>query len=75
MSLKSAGTSIAITNNINVKLGYGYVGHNQETAAAEALRLAVEDFISSEQFKEFTTTSMWKDLNINLSFLVHTSLY
>lgn len=74
MSLNSAGLRFKINDHEYNTLGSGYVTHNGPTAAAEALRLAVEEFIKTDQFKQLTTTSLSSDMKLNLDFLVITTM-
>ena len=74
MSLNSAGLRFKITDSEYNKLGYGHVNHNDPSAAADALRLAVEEFIKTDQFKQLTTTSLSSDMKLNLDFLVITTM-
>jgi hypothetical protein len=74
MSLKADGQSISIFVNKN-KVAYGYSKNNSPEGAAEALRGAVEEFIKSEEFNKFTTTSLHNSTQLQLDFLVHTSTW
>ena len=75
MSLDSAGVSIEIADVSDVvrtgrkKLGRGF---SREGDAADALRQAIEDFIISAQFKQFTESSRHNSIDVRMEFLLHT---
>lgn len=69
MSLKSIGVGISISHQ-GKSLARGF----HRVDPKEALKDAVEAFSTTKEFKTLTETGLYGDLDVRLSFLVHTSL-
>lgn len=75
MSLDSAGVSIelltaAVGDISGERIGYGFDNRDP----ANALRLAIEEFIESDNFKQLTTTSCYNSMDMRVEFLLHTKM-